>query len=295
LNAADTRLRLTFSLPDAAADWAGAALPDLFPDGLLLQPSSGGVTRLQGWLPAGQARREAEARRRLGLLGAARVSARLVTPQAPKALHGRFPTLRLGRFVIQPAAQAKPARLRPAEKPIILIQGQAFGTGLHESTRLMLGQIERLAKAWAPGLRALDVGAGSGILGFACLHLGAAQVACVEVERAACAELRGNRALNGVKPAAMPVICGRFPLARLRGRRYPLVLGNLVTPVLGALMPRLAAQVERGGTLLCSGIHTPPEAALVKAAARRQGLRLRGQAVLRDWNVLRFDRPGRRP
>jgi ribosomal protein L11 methylase PrmA len=266
----------------------------LFPDGLLLRPQSDGVTRLQGWLPVGQARREAEARRRLSQLGATKVSARLVTPKPPKALHGRFPILRLGRFVILPAASAAKARLKPSELPIILIQGQAFGTGLHESTRLMLAQIERLAKAWGPGLQVLDVGAGSGILGFACLHLGAKSVTCVEVEAAACAELRENRGLNGVKAPALPVICARYPIARLRAKRYPLVLGNLVTPVLTELMPRLAAQVAPGGTLLCSGIHTAGEAARVRAAAVTQGLKPGPKGLLRGWNVLSFLKPGGR-
>lgn len=286
-----TRLRLTFSLTDAAADWAGAALPDLFPDGLLLRPSSDGVTRLQGWLPVGQGRREAEARRRLALLGATRISTHWVRPAPPKALHGRFPVLRLGRFVIVPAAKAKQIALKAGEKPILLIQGQAFGTGLHESTRLMLGKIETFVVS---AVEILDVGAGSGILGFACLHLGAARVTCVELEGAACAELRQNRALNGVAAAALPVLNGRYPLKRLRGRRFPLVLGNLVTPVLGQLMPALAAQVAPGGALLCSGIHTPTEAAQVSHAAVAQGLKLVDKAVLRDWNVLVFRKAARR-
>jgi ribosomal protein L11 methylase PrmA len=281
------RLRLTFNLPDAAAEWAGAALPDFFPDGLLLIPKSGGVTCLQGWLPVGQARTEAAARQRLAGLGATKIRALLQRPRPPKALHGRFPVLRLGRFVILPASLRGAPRLKPAERPIRLVQGQAFGTGLHESTRLMLGQLE---KTVAPGQAVLDVGAGSGILGFACLHLGAAQVTCVELESAACAELRENRALNSIGPRRLPVICGRYPLARLRGRRFPLVLGNLVTPLLLALMPGLALQVERGGSLLCSGIHTKPEAAAVSAAARARGLKPAARAVVNDWHVLRFVR-----
>lgn len=240
-------------------------------------------------MPAGQARRKAEALRRLSLLGAAKAQARMVVTQVKaSALHGRFPTLRLGRFVIVAAANLKTARIPKGAKPIVLVQGQAFGTGLHESTRLMLRELERLRPQ---GLRVLDIGAGSGILGFACLHLGAESVTCVEMESAACAELRENRGLNGVKPAALPVICGKFPLARLRAKRWPLVLGNLVTPVLTALMPRLAAQVAPGGTLLCSGIHTKPEAAAVGLAARQAGLKLRRSAVLKQWNVLCFARP----
>jgi len=284
---AAARLRLTFILPDAAAEWAGAALPDLFPDGLLLIPKSGGVTCLQGWLPIGKARMEPVARQRLAAIGASKVTATLQTPRPPKALHGRFPVLRLGRFVVLPASLAKRPRLSARERPIRLIQGQAFGTGLHESTRLMLAQLGSIVE---PGLQVLDVGAGSGILGFGCLHLGAARVTCVELESAACAELRENRALNSVPAGRMPVICGRYPLARLRGKRYPLVLGNLVTPLLLALMPDLARQTARGGGLLCSGIHTKAEAAAVSRAAQARGLKPAAHASLNDWHVLRFVR-----
>jgi ribosomal protein L11 methylase PrmA len=284
---AAARLRLTFFLPDAAAEWAGAALPDLFPDGLLLIPKSGGVTCLKGWLPIGKARMETAARQRLSSLGATRISAVLQRPQPPKALHGRFPVLRLGRFVVLPASLAKAPRLSAKERPIRLVQGQAFGTGLHQSTRLMLAQLEMTL---APGLGVLDVGAGSGILGFGALHLGASKVTCVELESAACAELRENRALNSVPARRMPVICGRYPLARLRGKRYPVVLGNLVTPLLLALMPDLAGQLAKGGSLLCSGIHTRPEATAVTAAAKARGMKSASRASLDDWHVLRFVR-----
>lgn len=280
--------RFSFVLPDAAAEWAGAALSDAFPDGLLLHPLHGGVTRLEGW-QAGRRLSEAALSERLRSLGATRVRSSLPKPPArPLALNGRFPVQRLGRFSIVPASLHAKTPPKGAERRIVLVQGQAFGTGLHESTRLMLAQVERLKPQ---GLEVLDVGAGSGILGFACLHLGAARVTCVEVERAACAELRENRGLNRVAPARMPVHLGAYPLGRLRARRFPLVLGNLVSPLLTALMPRLAAQLSRGGRLLCSGIHGAAEAAQVGAAARARGLKPGRHANLHRWHVLSFVRP----
>lgn len=274
-------------MPDAAAEWAGTALADVFPDGLLLHPSHGGVTRLRGWKASASARVDAGIQARLRGLGAKRVSSSLERPLR-LALHGRFPVLRLGRFCIVPKAQAAALKPRKGERRIVLVQGQAFGTGLHESTRLMLGALQALKPA---GFQALDVGAGSGILGFAALHLGAARVRCVEIEGAACQELRENRALNGIRPARLPVIHGAYPLGRLRRQRYDLVLGNLVTPLLLALMPRLAAQLKPGATLLCSGIHTPAEALAVTRAARAAGLRPGARRSLRRWYVLHFVRP----
>lgn len=258
-------------------------MSDVFADGLLLRPHPGGVTVLQGWCAP---KRDLDAR--LRALGATAIRWRLESPAPPKALHGRFPVLRLGRFVIVPKAKAAVLKPRKGERRIVLVQGQAFGTGLHESTRLMLGALERLKPQ---GLKVLDVGAGSGVLGFAALLLGARSATSVELEGPACAELRENRALNGVPAAKLPVIHAAFPIARLKGKRFPLVLGNLVTPVLKALMPQLAAQVSQGGVLLCSGIHTEAEARAVTAAARAAGLKPGPKRSLRRWHVLQFDRP----
>lgn len=274
-------------MPDAAAEWAGTAFAGDFPDGLLLHPCPGGVTRLRGWKASVSARVDRAIQARLRSFGAKRVSSALERP-VRLALNGRFPVLRLGRFCIVPKAQASALKPRPGEQRIVLVQGQAFGTGLHESTRLMLGALRALKPQ---GLQVLDVGAGSGILGFASLHLGASRVRCVEVEGAACDELRENRALNRVSPARLPVIHGAYPLARLRRQRYDLVLGNLVTPLLLALMPRLAAQLKPGAVLLCSGIHTAPEALAVTRAARHAGLRVGPRRSLRRWHVLQFVRP----
>lgn len=263
-------------------------MSDLFPDGLLLQPQPGGVTRLRGWRAAQSAADRSRVLKRLQALGSTRISAVDERPRKALALHGRFPIVRLGEFCLIPKAQAAEHKARRGELPIILVQGQAFGTGRHESTRLML---QSLGRERLRGAQVLDVGAGSGVLGFAALHLGAAAVTNVEQEGPACAELRENRALNRVRPAAMPVIHASYPIARLKGKRYAVVLGNLVTPVLTALMPHLARHVAPGGTLLCSGIHTPPEAFAVTAAAKAAGLRPAGRRSLRRWYVLRFVRP----
>lgn len=282
------RLRITFQLTDAAAEWAGSALTDLFPDGLLLQALPGGVTRLQGWLLEGKSRSAGFALKRLASLGATRARLRPWRAAVPStAPYGRFPVLRVGRFIVAPAG-GHPPRLKPARAfPIVLTQGQAFGSGRHESTRLMLAAISAL------GLRdaeVLDVGAGSGILGFACLHLGARRVTSVEMESAACVELRRNRILNSVPPPALPVFAGRFPLERHRGRRFFLVLANLVTPLLLDLMPDLTRAVAKKGVLLCGGIHTEKEARVVIGAGRHCGLDLDRRSSLRQWHVLRFVR-----
>jgi len=117
----------------------------------------------------------------------------------------RFPVQALGRFVILPLWRRR-AKLPRGKLPIILMPGQAFGTGLHDSTRLMLKAIET-----AQARSVLDVGAGSGILGFACLRLGANKVLSLEIEEAACHEMKGNAKLNGYKPSQFACAAAAFP------------------------------------------------------------------------------------
>jgi len=287
------QLRLSFLLPEAQAEWAGSAFSHLFPDGVVVQASPRpDWSRISAWLPAHSKRSLTQIKSELNAAGARQVQGVWQRPRVwagPKAKP--FPLVKLGRFVAVPAAR-RGVKLPKAAVPIHLIQAQAFGTGLHESTRLMLQGLEALAdKGSLQSVRVLDVGAGSGILGFAALHLGAASVTCVEIESAACAELRENRDLNSVPAKKMPVLCGRYPLSRLKPLRFPLILGNLVTPVLELLMPSLKRQLAPGGRLFCSGIHTPAEAARVSKAAKAQGLRRIASKSLRGWYRLEFVRP----
>ena len=289
----NAQVRLSFLLPEAQAELAGSALAHLFPDGVVQEACADPtLSRISGWLPPRSTRSLIQVKKELLSVGARQIKALKQVPRAwvgPKAKP--FPLVRLGRFVAVPAAR-KNARLPKGVIPIHLIQAQAFGTGLHESTRLMLRGIEVHAESkQLQGCAVLDVGAGSGILGFAALHLGATSVTCVEVETAACTELRENRGLNSIRPKQMPVLRGSYPLARLKGRRFPVVFGNLVTPVLEQLMPALARTLPKGGRLFCSGIHTLPEVKRVLRAARAHGLRKLGSEVLHDWYRLDFSKP----
>ena len=67
-------------------------------------------------------------------------------------------------------------------KDKLLIQidpGTAFGTGKHETTQLCIRQLEKYVK---PGVKVLDLGTGSGILGIAALKLGAEYVFGTDLE-----------------------------------------------------------------------------------------------------------------
>jgi ribosomal protein L11 methyltransferase len=142
----------------------------------------------------------------------------------------------------------------PGDVVLDLDPGMAFGTGTHASTKLCLGELDRLATSGARPAAFLDVGAGSGILAIAAAKLWpeARGVATDNdpIAVAACAE---NCAANGV---ADRITCSESPLDAVDGV-FPLVLANIQAHVLLALREALTAKVAPGGTLVLSGLLTP--------------------------------------
>jgi ribosomal protein L11 methyltransferase len=153
---------------------------------------------------------------------------------------------RIGRLVVVPSWLDEP--IGEGEIALRLDPGMAFGTGLHPTTRGCLTLLQRLGPMPE---RALDVGSGSGILAIAALALGAGSVDCLDTDPVAVDATLANAAANGVDDR---ISATRGTLPAVPARPYPLVLANLVAALLVELANPLAAHVERGGTLLASGI-----------------------------------------
>jgi ribosomal protein L11 methyltransferase len=135
------------------------------------------------------------------------------------------------------------------ERVIELEPGRAFGTGLHETTRL----VAEILAEWAPslpGTRVLDVGCGSGILSLVALALGAEAVRAVDVDPDAVAVTRENAERNGLSPR---VFADETPVGTLHDR-YGTVLANIEAKTLVELAPSLIGRVAPGGLLVLSGI-----------------------------------------
>lgn len=176
----------------------------------------------------------------------------------------------------------------PDEQLLVLEPGRAFGTGLHETTRLVARALHaRRTRADQLG-EVLDVGCGSGILALVALKLGAPRARCTDVDPEAAAMTRENADRNGLSDR---VEADTTPIAEISGR-YPIVLANIEARVLVPMAADLRARVADGGTLVLSGVLVPQKDDVARAYLEAGDLRLVDTPVDGDWIALVFERTG---
>jgi ribosomal protein L11 methyltransferase len=134
---------------------------------------------------------------------------------------------------------------------IVVDPGRAFGTGTHESTRLCLAALARLAGERGLG-RTLDVGTGTGILAIAALKLGALQAFGVDVDPESMEAARTHARLNHVAPH----LCLADGAAAFRAGVFDTVLANVSAAVLRGRRNELGRVLAPRGVLVLSGLLT---------------------------------------
>lgn len=126
--------------------------------------------------------------------------------------------------------------------------GLAFGTGTHETTRLVLQVIEKYVKA---DTRFLDIGCGSGILAVAALLLGAVSAVGVDIDEMAVKTARENAQLNGVSDR-IEVLCGNLT-DKISGT-YDVIAANIVADAIIALSGDVGKFMNDDAVYIMSGI-----------------------------------------
>jgi ribosomal protein L11 methyltransferase len=134
---------------------------------------------------------------------------------------------------------------------IIILPSMGFGTGHHASTRLCLALLQQIPMA---GLRACDVGTGSGVLAIAALRLGASDVIAVDFDIDAIVSARESAELNHVMSGLDIRQADLERDGTVAGAPFDLVIANLTGGLLIRLVDQLLAMAVTGGSLILSGI-----------------------------------------
>jgi len=186
-----------------------------------------------------------------------------------------FKPTRIGtRLVVRPSWEPFDAA---ADDVVLTIDpGRAFGTGTHETTRLVLTEVDARVRG---GESVLDVGAGTGILAVAALLFGAAEARCVDNDADTVGVVVETAERNGVEAR---IRADATPVETLTDR-YDLVLANIEARVLIPLAGAIAARVTPGGTLVLSGILVGQEDDVLAAYP---ALRCEARPTLGEWAAL---------
>ena len=168
--------------------------------------------------------------------------------------------------------------VRPEDRDKLILHidpGTAFGTGMHETTQLVIRQIRKNIR---PGMRVLDVGTGSGILGMVALKLGAGHVMATDLDPCAENAVQENLEANDIPAEDFTLRIGNLiddPETQVWAgkEQYDIVLANILTEVLLPLTPVAAACLKKGGLYITSGILDTKEEQIV-SAVQKAGLTL---------------------
>ena len=145
--------------------------------------------------------------------------------------------------------------------------GTAFGTGMHETTQLVIRQLKKFV---TKDTQMLDVGTGSGILGIVALKLGAAHVVGTDLDPCAIPAVADNKAANGIKDETFDMLIGNIIDDKevqdtVGYEKYDIVTANILADVLVPLTPVIVNQMKKGAYYITSGILDVKEEVVVKA------------------------------
>ena len=174
-----------------------------------------------------------------GLLPSARLEAsRIEDKNWREAWKEFFTPVIAGRFLVLAPWMTEEAQ-KATRIPVIIEPKTAFGTGHHATTALCLEAISRLDEQGLirKGMRFLDLGTGSGILGIACAKLGLTGEG-LDIELASVANSEENRAINGIETDAFAISLGSVEKA---SGPYDLILANILAQPLREMAPAIAA------------------------------------------------------
>ncbi len=184
----------------------------------------------------------------------------------------------------------------------------AFGTGTHETTRMICSTLLDLFSAKnpsssasdkslssflfplsskeKPSMRVLDCGTGTGILSICALKLGATEAVGYDIDEWSVDNARHNAVINRVDDRFTSLLGDATILNKVEGT-FDLVMANINRNILLNDLPLFRQKMAPGAVLILSGFYTADSPLLIDKAATL-GLALRQQQADNDWACLTF-------
>ena len=159
----------------------------------------------------------------------------------------------------------------------------AFGTGTHETTRMICSLLLDMP---LKGKRVLDCGCGTGILGICALKLGADSVVAYDIDEWSADNTRHNAVINQVDNN-MIALCGDATVLDGFSTEFNLVMANINRNILLNDMERFRSVMTSGASLILSGFYKE-DCALLESKAQSLGLSLQATRTDGDWACLLF-------
>lgn len=150
-------------------------------------------------------------------------------------------------------------------------QGLAFGTGLHQTTKMSAAYLKKYIK---PGMDVLDLGCGSGILGIIAKKLGANKVLAVDNDPLAVDVACENAKINGVE-----IEVRLSDLFSNVDGKYDIIVSNIIAEILVEMLKDAKKFLKEDGILILSGIILPKVNLF-------ENYHIIEKTVMDEWNAL---------
>jgi len=195
-----------------------------------------------------------------------------------------FKPFTVDNILIKPTWEEIPEEHK--DKMLIQIDpGTAFGTGKHETTQLCIRQLEKYVK---PGVKVLDLGTGSGILGITALKLGAEYVFGTDLDENAITAVHENLEANDIPEEKFGVVQGNIidekEVQDAAGYEcYDIAVANILADIIIMIQEEVPVHIKKGGIFITSGIINMKEQAVKDALAKNDAFEIIETTYQGEW------------
>lgn len=156
----------------------------------------------------------------------------------------------------------------------------AFGTGTHETTRMVCSFLLEIVPARHPSMM-LDCGTGTGILSICALKLGVHKSVGYDIDEWSVENARHNAVINGVDDRFQSLHGDASILNKVEGA-FDIVVANINRNILLVDLPLFRQKMNPGGCIILSGFYTEDVPLLIDKA-NELGLSLVKQKEENGW------------